>query len=80
MTQERVETGKMQFENDWPGVFIRGDEALGYAAAIRRFLAATEVPRHLSDDETAEWRNCRPELLELAALLESCRVKGKSRG
>lgn len=25
----RPETGPMQFEGDWPGIFIRGDEALG---------------------------------------------------
>lgn len=26
---ERVETGPIQFENDWPGYFMRGDD-LGY--------------------------------------------------
>ena len=26
----------MQFGDDWPGMFIRGDEALGYALALRR--------------------------------------------
>lgn len=33
--QTRVETGVVQFGNDWPGVFIRGDNALGYALALR---------------------------------------------
>jgi hypothetical protein len=37
---ERVETGPVQFGDDWPGVFIRGDNAFGYVglldAAIRR--------------------------------------------
>jgi hypothetical protein len=37
---ERVETGPVQFGDDWPGVFIRGDNAFGYAgvldAALRR--------------------------------------------
>lgn len=33
--QTRVETGVVQFGNDWPGVFIRGDNALGYALALQ---------------------------------------------
>ena len=35
----RAETGPMQFEDDWTGVFIRGDNALMlYAPALRRLL------------------------------------------
>lgn len=30
----RVETGVVQFGNDWPGVFIRGDNGAGYALAL----------------------------------------------
>jgi len=74
VTQEcRVETGKMQFEDDWPGVFIRGDDALGYAAIIHS-LMANGPPRNLSDEKLHDWTA----LLELAELLESCRHKGKS--
>ena len=28
---ERAETGILQFGDDWPGVFIRGDDAHGWA-------------------------------------------------
>lgn len=28
---KRMETGPVQFNDDWPGVFIRGDRALYYA-------------------------------------------------
>ncbi len=28
---KRVETGAVQFGDDWPGLFIRGDEALFFA-------------------------------------------------
>lgn len=28
---ERVETGVTQFGDDWPGLFIRGDDCAGYA-------------------------------------------------
>jgi hypothetical protein len=69
----RARTGKIQFENDWPGVFIRGDDALSYARAIHKLLAAG-MPHDLSDDEMNKWSLCREALLELAELLESCRV------
>jgi hypothetical protein len=31
----RVPTGAMQFEGDWPGVFIRGDNAASVQSCIR---------------------------------------------
>jgi len=31
----RVETGALQFQDDWPGLFIRGDAALVLMARIR---------------------------------------------
>jgi hypothetical protein len=35
-SDERVPTGALQFGDDWPGVFIRGDEAMAYASIVRR--------------------------------------------
>jgi hypothetical protein len=36
---DRIETGPLQCGDDWPGVFIRGDNALmGYAPALDRLL------------------------------------------
>lgn len=32
----------MQFGDDWPGVFIRGDNAFGYAAALDRLLQTSD--------------------------------------
>jgi len=32
--EERVETGTIQFGDDWPGVFIRGDSCMHYAQVI----------------------------------------------
>lgn len=40
--QRRVESGPIQFGDDWPGVFIRGDNALGYALALRGILDGPE--------------------------------------
>lgn len=39
---ERVETGAVQFGDDWPGVFIRGDHA-GYWALMLRSLLVGEI-------------------------------------
>ncbi|MEN8764135.1 MAG: hypothetical protein ABF290_17120 [Thiogranum sp.] len=33
---ERVETGPVQFGDDWPGIFIRGDNAAHYALMLSR--------------------------------------------
>lgn len=35
---KRVETGPVQFDDDWPGVFIRGDNALGFAQSLEAML------------------------------------------
>ena len=62
----RPETGAMRFEGDWRGVFIRGDNAFGYAIEIRAILegsAPVEFHKHalkglmellLSSDERNE--------------------------
>jgi len=34
----RVETGPIRFGDDWPGVFIRGDNALFYARSIQHAM------------------------------------------
>lgn len=38
----RPETGPMQFGADWPGVFIRGDNAFHYAWALQKILDALD--------------------------------------
>jgi len=35
---ERVETGPVQFGDDWPGLFIRGDHALYLASVLDNHL------------------------------------------
>ena len=39
----RVETGPMEFAQDWPGVFIRGDNAMAYALYLDTILEYIEV-------------------------------------
>lgn len=35
---DRVETGALQFGDDWPGLFIRGDSAAHYALNLQQLL------------------------------------------
>lgn len=40
----RVETGVVQFGEDWPGLFIRGDNAAMYACALNNLIEGTAGP------------------------------------
>jgi hypothetical protein len=61
----------MQFGNDWPGVFIRGDDALSFANSLQTLLDRVE-PRamELSEAELQAWSPGK----ELLDLLKSCRT------
>ena len=64
---KRVETGSVQFGEDWPGVFIRGDHAFHYAMHLETVLSrATENEAMGMDVMTVQG------LLEL---LKGCQVK-----
>ena len=39
---ERVETGAIQFGDDWPGLFVRGDSALHLEICLSAILAHVE--------------------------------------
>lgn len=43
----RAETGPMAFGDDWPGVFVRGDNAAYYAMTLKQFL---DDPDSLKDN------------------------------
>jgi hypothetical protein len=64
----RIETGPVQFGDDWPGIFIRGDNAIGYAMAIRRLLSELEP---LAKEGAIDARDANA-VLALADLLASC--------
>lgn len=64
----RLETGPVQCGDDWPGIFIRGDDALKYAMTIRQVCKHS----HLN------WVS-KSVLEGLAETLEGCMVQaGKS--
>lgn len=58
----RVETGPVQFNDDWPGVFIRGDNAAYLAYCLELFINGTK-------DFITE-----SQVRILVDLLKSCRV------
>lgn len=41
--EQRVESGPIQFGDDWPGTFIRGDNAFAYAMYLRLLLGAIDT-------------------------------------
>lgn len=70
---DRLETGVMTPDGDWPGIFIRGDNALGYAANLRAVYALAEQRAKegsMRGDEAMIWSH----LKGLTDLLGSCRV------
>jgi hypothetical protein len=64
---ERVETGVVQFFGDWPGVFIRGDNAFAYSNALRQLLATSTA----KDPQAVQAIVARSWVEGLARLLES---------
>lgn len=62
-SMNRVETGAVRFGDDWPGVFIRGDNAAHYSMAIDGLLRGEIDPIALGV------------LSGLNELLKSCNVR-----
>jgi hypothetical protein len=46
---ERVETGALQINGDWPGIYIRGDNALYYSMQLSRVLDQLDPASELVD-------------------------------
>jgi hypothetical protein len=63
---DRIETGSLQFGDDWPGIFIRGDDAFDYAMLLREIVET----KHLS-----LWYQGR--LGTFQQLLSSCNVSNQ---
>lgn len=62
----RVETGAIQFGDDWPGIFIRGDHAAYYAMCLNTIM---DEHSEASSDAIA-----RLHVGGLIELLESSRI------
>ncbi|HEV3438751.1 MAG TPA: hypothetical protein VG122_15405 [Gemmata sp.] len=59
----RVETGAVQFGDDWPGLFIRGDNAQALMFLIRRMAAL------LSDHPDTDVTHAMEELMGYAEMI-----------
>jgi plasmid stabilization system protein ParE len=68
LPEGRPETGPMSFGDDWPGVFIRGDNAIAYSFAVNHAIHRMKASGTMDDITLAQLRG-------LAEDLESCRVK-----
>ncbi len=65
---QRVETGPTQFGDDWPGVFIRGDNALYISMHLKRLREA--IPDEVKQECFVEAIS----LNNIIDLLDSCRA------
>jgi hypothetical protein len=63
----RVETGPLMFGDDWPGMFLRGDDALGYA------LYLDQAANRLEKADELGWMDAMF-LRQFAELLRESRV------
>lgn len=62
----RIESGRIQFNDDWPGVFIRGDQAMMYFSQLLNVLnSAREAKLPDEDIKSIEM---------LIDLMQSCRI------
>jgi len=66
----RVETGTVQFGEDWPGLFIRGDNAFWYAQCLH--WAIVELEEELGYHQVGG-TGAGMELLRMGALKELLR-------
>lgn len=66
----RVETGPIQFGDDWPGVFIRGDNALVYAHILEQLL-------YVANPDRLRQLSIGAPMAELIRTLRSCDAKAQ---
>lgn len=66
--EQRVETGPIQFGDDWPGIFIRGDNALYISYCLQHVV---DPMKEAAKNNSAMWMYIA-ELTNLIKLLESC--------
>ncbi len=70
----RVETAPLALGDDWPGVFIRGDNAWGYADSLTQLLQSQGLKAVLDAMPGFAGEYTEKHLWGLIALLRSCNV------
>jgi len=51
----RPETGPLRFKDDWPGLFIRGDDVKMYALSLEQILAEVDDNGQPSSQSPHHW-------------------------
>ena len=59
-----IRTGAIQFQDDWPGLFVRGDDAIALARSIRY------LQQHLASDADADAAGALHRLAKIADIVE----------
>jgi len=67
----RVETGAVQFGDDWPGIFIRGDNAFHFAVHLNDLLKKAELKTPKNVEDFVNIAVCKG----LASTLMECMIK-----
>lgn len=74
LNESRVETGPLQINDDWPGLFIRGDNAFHYAAHLAVILDRINT----EDGSTVISSAVIHGLLDDLLSCDTCKLKGDS--
>jgi hypothetical protein len=72
-TEKRIETGAVQFGEDWPGVFLRGDNASGSA-----FMLASRAANIANASEDRDVLSMCLIVVQHAQLLSEADVHGQT--
>lgn len=73
----RVPTGPLRIGSDWPGVFLRGDEAGTWALSLDRAARElTRLSKKAQPPDDMEFSRISLHLRELKRILRSARVDG----
>lgn len=73
----RVPTGALRIGSDWPGVFLRGDEAEAWAQSLDRAARElTKLSKRAQPPEDMAFIRVSQRLRELKRILGSARVDG----
>lgn len=70
----RVETAPLVLGSDWPGVFVRGDNAWSYAGTLTLLLERPELAAVLDAMPGLTGENIKNDLWGLVALFRSCNL------
>lgn len=67
----RMETGAVQFGDDWPGTFFRGDDSFHFAVHLNDLLRKAEEKTPKTAEDFVNIAVCKG----LASTLMSCMIK-----